>query len=322
MGCPYQYFRMGAGGWRAARPECPVKLKYPVHALRLIRTIARPCRILVWDRRRFLGYFRPLPHHVGRGQAGNPARPGGGGGFGGGSGTGAGRPGAQRMGAAAAARGGGRGGRPGGVAAACGGGTLGRARALHGAAGGWRKRRIRTQSVGTAAGGVGGNGRADMGPRAGQAAHATAAGLSRGVGKRGREPRVDALHRDAGARVHGSAPGTRRARGGDRDQPVRRALPSQLGLRRFRRSQASDRLGGGGTRGQFRGPESAARHPQPAAVQHQPLPPEQHFLSELPLSGCRGYGGLPAVPACPGIARNAGSDARDRGVARHAVCGI
>src|ERR1019366_10311880 len=118
------------------------------------------------------------------------------------------------MGAAAAARRGSRGGRSGGVAAACGGGTAGRAGALRGAAGGRRKRRIRSQFVGTAAGGLGGNGWADVGAGSGHSAHATAVGLSRGDGPRGREPRVDTLYRDAGARVYGPAPGTRRARGG------------------------------------------------------------------------------------------------------------
>src|ERR1039458_3019265 len=252
-------FSHGSGRKAAALPECPVKSKYPVHALRLIRTTTRPCRILVWDRRRFLGYFRPLPHDVCDGQAVDSARPGGGGGFVGGSGAGAGGVGAQPVGAATAARRGGRGGWSGGVTAACGGGTAGRARALRGAARGRRKQRIRSQSVGTAAGGLGGNGRAHVGARASHAAHATAAGLSRGDGQRGRKPRVDALHRDAGARVYGPAPGRRRAGGGDRGQPVRRALPSQLGLRRFPRSAEGDRLGGGGTRGEFRGPQNGRR---------------------------------------------------------------
>src|ERR1035437_8004238 len=255
-------------------PQCPVKSKYPLHAIRLIRAATRPRRILVWDRWRFLGYFWQLPHHVGGGQAGDSARPRSSGGFGRGSGAGAGGAGAERKGAAAAARGGGRGGRSGGTATACSGGTIGRTRALRGAARGRRKQRIRTQSVGTAAGGLGGNGRADVGARSGHATHATAARLSRGVGKRGREPSVHALHRDAGARVYGPAPGTRRARGGDRGQPVRRAFGAQLGIRRFPRSAESDRLGGGRTRGEFRFPQSAARHPQPAAVQHQPLPAE------------------------------------------------
>ena len=58
----------------------------------------------------------------------------------------------------------------------------------------------------------------------------------------------------------------------------------------FQRSEERDRLGGGGTGSQFRGAESAARHPQPAAVQHQPVPAELHLLSELPLSGCGGHG--------------------------------
>src|ERR1039457_4221412 len=165
-------FSHGSGRLAAARPECPVKSKYPVHAFRLIRTITRPCRILVWDRRRFLGYLRPLPHDVCDGQAVDSARPGGGGGFVGGSGAGAGGVGSQPVGTAAAARGGGRGGRSGGVAAACGGGTAGRARALRGAAGGRRERRIRSQFVGTAAGGLGGNGRADMGASTGHTAHA------------------------------------------------------------------------------------------------------------------------------------------------------
>ena len=124
----------------------------------------------------------------------------------------------------------------GGTAAACAGGTAGQSRALRGAARRRRDQRVRTQSVGTAAGGVGRNGRAHLGARAGHAAHAAAAGLSRGVGQRGREPGLHALHRDAGARVYGPAPGARRPRGGDRGQPVRRALGAQLGLRRFPRS--------------------------------------------------------------------------------------
>src|ERR1017187_5806182 len=102
-------------------------------------------------------------------------------------------------------------------------GGAGGARTFRGAARERRKRRIRSQSVGTAAGGLGGNGRPHVGARAGRIAHATAAGLSRGDGQRGREPRDDTLHRDAGACVYGPAPGTRRARGGNRGQPVRRA---------------------------------------------------------------------------------------------------
>src|ERR1039458_4868899 len=110
-GLSISVFSHGRGRKAAALPECPVNSKYPVHAFRLIRTITRPCRILVWDRRRFLGYFRPLPHHVGRGQAVDSVRPGRGGGFVGGVGAGAGDVGAQPMGAAAAAGGGGRGSR-------------------------------------------------------------------------------------------------------------------------------------------------------------------------------------------------------------------
>src|ERR1017187_3806186 len=184
-------FSHGSGRNAAAPPQCPVKSKYPLHAFRLIRPITRPCRILVWDRRRFLGYFRPLPHHVRGGQAVDFARPGGGGGFVGGPGAGAGGVGAQSVGTAAATRGGSRGGRSDGVAAACGGGTVGGLRAFCGAAGGRRKRRIRSLFVGPAAGGLGGNGRAHVGARAGHAAHATAVGLSRGDGQRGREPRSE-----------------------------------------------------------------------------------------------------------------------------------
>src|ERR1019366_10258849 len=147
-GLSISVFSHGRGRKAAALPECPVKSKYPVHALRLIRTITRPCRILVWDRRRFLGYLRPLPHAVCGGQAVDSARPGGGGGFAGRSRAGAGGAGPQPMGAAAAARRGGRGGRSDGVAAACGGGTAGRARALRGAARGRRNQRIRSQSLG------------------------------------------------------------------------------------------------------------------------------------------------------------------------------
>src|ERR1035441_4623755 len=78
----------------------------------------------------------------------------------------------------------------------------------------------------------------------------------------------------------------RDGRGGNRRQPVRRALASQLGMRRFPRPEKCDRLGGGRTGGEFRLAESAARDPQPASVQHQPLPAELHFLPELPLPGC------------------------------------
>src|ERR1035437_9440504 len=48
-------------------PRCLVKSKYLLHAIRLIRAATRPRRILVWDRWRFLGYFRQLPHHIGGG---------------------------------------------------------------------------------------------------------------------------------------------------------------------------------------------------------------------------------------------------------------
>src|ERR1039457_6968296 len=115
----------GAGESAAAPPQCPVKSKYPLHAFRLIRPITRPCRILVWDRRRFLGYFRPLPHHVRGGQAVDFARPGGGGGFVGGPGAGAGGVGAQSVGTAGATPGGSRGGRADGGVAGGGGGAGG-----------------------------------------------------------------------------------------------------------------------------------------------------------------------------------------------------
>ena len=39
---------------------------------------------------------------------------------------------------------------------------------------------------------------------------------------------------------------------------------------------------------ELRGLESAARDPQPPAVQHQPLSSELDLLSEFPLPGCRG----------------------------------
>ena len=149
-----------------------------------------------------------------------------------------------------------------------------------------------------------------------------AARLSRCFRNGGRQACVHALHRNAGTGVYGSAPGTRRTRGGDRRQPVRRALGAQLGLRRFSRSAERDRVGGGGTGSEFRGAQSAACDPQPPAVQHQPLPAEQHLLPELPLPGCRGHGRLSTVPPGARAARVAGSGARDRGSARLAVCGI
>src|ERR1017187_2586960 len=260
--------------WEAALLECPVKSKYPLNAIRLVRAVTGPRRILVWNRWRFLGYFWQLPHDVGGGQTGDSARSGSGGGFGRGFGAGAGGPGTARMGAVAAARGGGRGERSGRTAAACAGGIARRARALRGAARRRRNQRVRTRSGGPAAHSLGGIRRAHMGTRAGHAAHATAAGLSRGYSKRGREPCVHALHRDAGARVYGPAPGTRRTRGGDCGQPVRRTFGAQLGMRRFPRSEERDRLGGGRTGGEFRGAQSAACDPQPAPVQHQPLSAE------------------------------------------------
>src|ERR1019366_3339291 len=147
-GLSISVFSHGRGRNAAALPECPVNSKYPVHAFRLIRTITRPCHILVWDRQRILGYFRPLPHHVGGRQAVDSARPGGGGGFVGGFGAGAGGVGSKPVGAAAAPRRRSRGGRSDGVAAARGGGTGGGGRALRGAARGRRKGRIRSQFVG------------------------------------------------------------------------------------------------------------------------------------------------------------------------------
>ncbi len=56
-----------------------------------------------------------------------------------------------------------------------------------------------------------------------------------------------------------------RAAGVD-DRALRIALGAQLGLRRFPRSLERHRLGGGRSARQFRRPESAARHPQPAPV--------------------------------------------------------
>src|ERR1039458_8804937 len=124
--------------WQAAVLRCPVKSKYPLDAFRLIRAVTGPRRILVWNRRRLLGYSWQLPHDVCGGQTGDSARSGSGGGFGRGFGAGAGGPGTARMGAVAAARGGGRGERSGRTAAACAGGIARRARALRGAA---RRRR-------------------------------------------------------------------------------------------------------------------------------------------------------------------------------------
>ncbi len=84
--------------------------------------------------------------------------------------------------------------------------------------------------------GLGRNGGPDLGPRTSHRAHAAAAGISRGLGTRGRHRGLHTLHRDARTRLYGPAPGPRRPRRRDRRQPLRRALGAQLGLRRFPRS--------------------------------------------------------------------------------------
>ena len=86
----------------------------------------------------------------------------------------------------------------------------------------------------------------------------------------------------------------------------------------FRDLRERDRLGGGGTGRELRGAESAARDPQPPAVQHQPLPAELHLLPELPLPGRGGHGGFSALPPARAALRAiAGSgSARSRRCAR------
>ena len=66
----------------------------------------------------------------------------------------------------------------------------------------------------------------------------------------------------------------------------------QLGLRRFPRSARSDRLGRPRAARGFHRAQSAARHSQSPAVQHQPLPAEQHLLPQFPVSRCRRRAGL------------------------------
>ena len=111
--------------------------------------------------------------------------------------------------------------------------------------------------------------------RLARASHTAAAGLSRDLGETGMDVRRHPLHRDAGARLDRSAPGPRRARGGHRGEPVRRALGAQLGLRRFSRPAGRSWIGPrADLEVELRGAEPAARHPQPPAVQYQPVSAE------------------------------------------------
>jgi hypothetical protein len=68
---------------------------------------------------------------------------------------------------------------------------------------------------------------------------------------------------------------------------LRSSFCAELGLRRFPRSARPDRLGRSQSARRFHRAQSAARDPQPHTLQHQPLPAQQHFLSQLPVSRCR-----------------------------------
>ena len=72
----------------------------------------------------------------------------------------------------------------------------------------------------------------------------------------------------------------------------------------------------------FRRAQSAARHPQSPAVQYQPLSPELHVLPEFPVSRRREHGGFRGLPARSPAAQFAGSDGRDRRLARVPIRGI
>ncbi len=75
-------------------------------------------------------------------------------------------------------------------------------------------------------------------------------------------------------------------------------------------------------RRQLHRPQPAARHPQPAPVQHQPLSAQLHLLSELHLSRYRGHGGFRALPARAALRALAGGGRRNRRAARAPFRGI
>ena len=88
-----------------------------------------------------------------------------------------------------------------------------------------------------------------------------------------------------------------RTRRRGRHQPLRRALRAQLGLRRLYAISTPSSTGRRRPGRQLHRAQSAARHPQPPAVQHQPLSAELHLLPELSVSRRRGDRGLRAKPA-------------------------
>ena len=181
-----------------------------------------------------------------------------------------------------------------------------------------RRREFELNLCGPAADRLGGNGRAARGCASRRGCRCAAAGLSRDHGE-GRGPaRCHPLHRDARARLDATrtwAAADARPGSPSASTACARSATGAAAISAICWSVVdwvADEL-----EASFVGAQSAARHPQPPAVQHQPLPAELHLLPEFPLSGCGGHGGFRAVPARAGAAANRRRcSARSRSCAR------